>query len=127
MKPDKPPHSSIGNIFLLNCPACRKGKLFPSKSVFFDYSFKMNQECPRCGENFFKEPGFYYGAMFISYILSGFFSLILCGLLILVFDVYWKYALSILTVVLILGFVYLFKVSRSIWLHFFVRYKNPTK
>lgn len=127
MIPEKPSPSLMANIFRLRCPSCRRGKLFPSRSVFFDYSFKMNQECPVCGESFYKEPGFYYGAMFISYIFSGFFSLILCGVLILVFDIYWKYALAILTVVLILGFVYLFKVSRSIWIHFFVRYKDPGK
>lgn len=120
---DKTQSSAISSIIQLRCPACRKGKLFPSDKVFFDFSFKMNERCPNCGENFFKEPGFYYGAMFISYIFSGFFSLIFCGLLILVFDVYWKYALVMLTIVLILGFVYLFKVSRSIWIHFFVKYK----
>ncbi len=86
----------------------------------------MNTRCPVCNENFFREPGFYYGAMFISYIFSGFFSLGFCGVLILGFGVQWEYALTALTIVLALGFGYLFKVSRSIWLQFFVRYRgNP--
>ncbi len=116
--------SKLHAIFGLYCPACREGTLFPSRSTFFDYSFKMNMRCPVCNENFFREPGFYYGAMFISYIFSGFFSLAFCGVLILGFGIQWEYALIALSFVLALGFGYLFKVSRSIWLQFFVPYKG---
>ncbi|MBK8955389.1 MAG: DUF983 domain-containing protein [Saprospiraceae bacterium] len=117
--------SKLQSIFGLYCPACRQGKLFPAKRVFFDYTFQMHQRCTVCNESFFREPGFYYGAMFISYIFSGFFSLILMGILILGLGIYWEYALGILIFVLAVGFGYLFKVSRSIWLHFFVAYKKP--
>lgn len=116
--------SKLRSIFGLYCPACRNGKLFPAKNLFWDYSFNMHQRCTVCNESFFREPGFYYGAMFISYIFSGFFSLILMGLLILGFGIYWEHALAILIVVLAIGFGYLFKVSRSIWIHFFVSYKK---
>ncbi len=30
----------------------------------------MHGQCPRCGASFSPEPGFYYGAMFVSYALS---------------------------------------------------------
>jgi len=117
----------IRSIFGLYCPSCRKGKLFPGKNTFWDYHFEMHNRCPVCNESFFREPGFYYGAMFISYIFSGFFSLFVVGFLILVLDVPWEYALGILFVILALGFGYLFKVSRSIWLSFFVNYKGEPK
>jgi len=84
----------------------------------------MHEKCPVCKESFFREPGFYYGAMFISYIFSGFFSLLFAGLLILVFKLDWQLSLIILCLVLIFSFVFWFKLSRSIWIHFFVDYKQ---
>jgi len=84
----------------------------------------MHEKCPVCKESFFREPGFYYGAMFISYIFSGFFSLLFAGLLILVFKLDWQLSLIILCLVLIFSFVFWFKLSRSIWIHFFVEFKE---
>ncbi|MBK8484526.1 MAG: DUF983 domain-containing protein [Saprospiraceae bacterium] len=120
--------SKLASIFSLNCPACRTGDLFPNKSLFFDFSFKMHTRCLHCNESFVREPGFYYGAMFISYIFSAFFSLLFAGILIIGLKIDWHYALFLLTLVLILSFAYLFKVSRSIWIHLFVPFKHkPSK
>lgn len=116
--------SKLSSIFSLTCPACRTGALFPNSSLFFDFSFKMNSRCPHCNESFIREPGFYYGAMFISYIFSAFFSLLFAGILILIFDIDWKLVIAMLILVMILTFAYLFKVSRSIWIHFFVPFKK---
>ena len=33
----------------------------------------MHKECPVCGQLYEPELRFYYGAMFLSYIISGFF------------------------------------------------------
>ena len=66
----------LSAIGLLKCPKCHQGYLFNSKSAFLSFDFNMNKKCPECNEDLEREPGFYYGAMFISYIISGFFSLI---------------------------------------------------
>lgn len=116
--------SRIASMFGLFCPACRQGRLFVRPELFWDYSFRMHDRCPHCGESFVREPGFYYGAMFISYIISAFFSLAFAGLLILVCNVYWKYALALLILTLAFFFSYLYKLSRSIWIHFFVKQKK---
>ena len=82
----------------------------------------MHDRCPVCDQNYSPEPGFYYGSMFISYILSGFYCLGFALLLVLVFD--WSigatFALMILT--LLIGFVWTYRISRSIWIHINVRY-----
>jgi ABC-type multidrug transport system fused ATPase/permease subunit len=119
-----PEISVLTSVCTLRCPACRKGPLFANPGLFFDYSFKMNSHCPNCKESFVREPGFYYGAMFISYILSAFFSLLFVGVLIIFFEVQWQIAIGLLIVLLIITFVYLFKVSRSIWIHLFVKRKD---
>lgn len=50
------------------CPRCRKGKLFASSALSFKYA-KMNEECSCCRLRYEIEPGFFYAAMYVSYVL----------------------------------------------------------
>ena len=112
-------------IRTLKCPVCRHGDLFPNHN-WFDYSFTMNKRCSHCEQKFEPEPGFYYGAMFMSYIMSGFFSLgIVLGLSYLL-NIRWEWALVVDILLLGLGFVYLFRLSRSVWIHIVIPY-DPKK
>lgn len=45
------------------CPACRAGDIFAGL-------FTMNAKCPACGLTFDREPGYFTGAMYISYALG---------------------------------------------------------
>ena len=60
-------YSILGN----KCPKCHKGNFFidqnPYKLEKFD---KMNSRCPVCNEDFERETGYYYGAMYASYGLT---------------------------------------------------------
>ena len=57
--------STIADIFRQRCPRCRMGKIFP-RSVFLGFP-KMHQRCPVCQLRFEREPGYFLGAMYISY------------------------------------------------------------
>lgn len=49
------------------CPRCRKGKIFQYPATrLFKFNI-MNRECPVCGLLLEPEPGFYQGAMYVSY------------------------------------------------------------
>ena len=50
------------------CPRCRMSRIFRS-SVYWGFP-KMNDRCPTCGLHFDREPGYFLGAMYISYILG---------------------------------------------------------
>jgi uncharacterized protein (DUF983 family) len=50
------------------CPRCRLGTIF-RYSVFRGWP-KMHERCPVCGLLFGREPGYFLGAMYISYILG---------------------------------------------------------
>ncbi|HRH99866.1 MAG TPA: DUF983 domain-containing protein [Saprospiraceae bacterium] len=117
--------SKIKSILNMTCPACRTGKLFPNQNMF-DYSFKMNSSCSHCNEDFEREPGFYYGAMFLSYVMFGILSLIVVGTLILLFKIEWRLALVCLAFLLALTFVLQFRLARSVWIHLMVDF-NPKK
>lgn len=45
------------------CPRCRRGSVFGRV-------IKMNDHCPSCGIAFSREPGYFSGAMYFSYILG---------------------------------------------------------
>lgn len=50
------------------CPKCGEGKVFKDKSIFLSIGApKMNTECSVCDYKFMKEPGFFIGAMYVSY------------------------------------------------------------
>ena len=87
----------------------------------------MNKQCANCGQRFEPEPGFYYGAMFISYIFLAFFSLALVGLQVFFFKVSVDVAFGILIGVLALMFIWNLRFSRSIWIHLVVKYDPEAK
>lgn len=69
-----------------NCPRCRTGEMFTHGPWNIKHLGKMHQFCPACGHQFEEEPGFYYGAMYVSYALSTGLFLLVSALLYFVFD-----------------------------------------
>jgi uncharacterized protein (DUF983 family) len=121
--------SRLSSIFQMTCPRCHQGKMFESLEI--RHPLKMNKVCTVCGQKFEPEPGFYYGAMFISYIFIGFFSLGFVGLCVFYFHLSVDLAFGILLVCLALMFLWNLRFSRSLWIHLVIRYdpksgKNQT-
>ncbi|MFK8054804.1 MAG: DUF983 domain-containing protein [Saprospiraceae bacterium] len=114
--------SWITSVMGLKCPHCRTGDLFETSTLSFSDSFEMEKRCSVCNQNFFPEPGFYYGAMFVSYIVFAF------PCLFFVMFLHWILGLGIVASMVLLcivagvGFVYVFRVSRSLWIHMNIRY-----
>lgn len=101
------------------CPKCHVGPIFtyPVSNIL---SFnKMNNECPHCGVRLEPEPGFYQGAMYVSY---GFTVIGLCvvsGLLYLLWNpaewIYIGATIFLMTLLAPLNYRY----SRIIYLYLF--------
>jgi len=114
----------VQSILQMKCPRCRKGNLFETTTFSFQKSFDMPKRCNKCNQNYEPEPGFYYGAMFISYTISGFFCLGTLGLLILGFDFSIGGAFAILLLILAILFVWFYRISRSLWIHTIIRFNE---
>jgi hypothetical protein len=82
----------------------------------------MLERCPKCDLNYFPEPGYYYGAMFISYIWTGWFSLMFVA--IFTWGMGWSInsAFGLLIPFLLINFVYIFRSSRLMWLNINTKY-----
>jgi len=68
----------FSSVLKLKCAKCRTGSMFKSPQTLGDW-FQMHDHCPKCSTHLYMEPGFYWGAMYVSYtICSGMcFSLFL--------------------------------------------------
>lgn len=114
------------SILHMKCPRCREGDLFPTQTFSYSQSFDMHKRCPECGQSYSPEPGFYYGAMFVSYILTSFLSLALLGILLLGFGMGIGGAFAVLLLILAILFVWFFRIARSIWINLRVPYSPKT-
>jgi uncharacterized protein (DUF983 family) len=61
------PHvSAVKAVFTGRCPVCREGALFSGPWHQLDF-LATNKNCPVCDTQFEPEPGFFYGALYVSY------------------------------------------------------------
>ncbi|QKX05503.1 DUF983 domain-containing protein [Aquimarina sp. TRL1] len=110
----------INNILKGKCPKCETGAVFNKQENQFLAIPKMNEKCPNCNHKFEVEPGFFFGAMYVSYgmtvaeciaiyIISSFFISSLLKIFIL-----------IVISILLLSFVN-YKYSRLLWMYLFTK------
>ncbi len=94
------------------CPRCRRGRVFRGVLA-------MNEACASCGHRFEREPGFFLGAMYVSYAIAVVLYLLLSILVHLVRPLWSETGVLALALPLFLPFVPLiFRYSRVVWMHF---------
>ena len=108
----RPRRSSFAAALQQRCPRCRQGLIFRGPITMNDY-------CPVCRLRFEREPGYFLGAMYISYPLS----LPILGLLTLLGS--WLLpGWRIEFIILLSGFAFIpfvplvFRYSRVLWIYF---------
>jgi uncharacterized protein (DUF983 family) len=110
------------SIVHLKCPRCQEGETFETGSWSFVKPFDMLERCPKCDLNYFPEPGYYYGAMFISYIWTAWFCLLFIAIFHWALNFSQTVAFGLLGVFILLNFVYIFRVSRLMWININTKY-----
>lgn len=92
----------------LRCPRCLRGRIWRT-------FFSMNERCPECGLVFEREPGYFTGAMVVSYAIAvPTFGLIVIALLLLGLDT--GIALLAGAALYLVVAPFIFRYSRVIWL-----------
>ncbi len=114
--------TKLYSIMSFKCPKCHEGNLFEHNSFAFKKSFDMPDHCPNCGFKYLPEPGFYYGAMFISYIISGWFCIGFVLFFHWILDWSMTASFGLLLGILAIFFVWFFRFSRAIWLNIIYKY-----
>ncbi len=122
----------IPSILRNKCSRCRRGNLYLDANPYHLKTFmRMPGQCPVCGQLFEIEPGFWYGTGFVSYALAVAVSVatfiawkVLIGFSLEDNRLFWWMGIN--GVLLVLLQPLLMRLSRTIWLNFFVYYDPNT-
>jgi hypothetical protein len=116
------------SIVMNKCPRCRTGNLFTEPNPYnLRKMMLMPQRCKVCNHRFEEQPAFFYGTGYVSYALTVAFSMFTFVAWYLFIGIsvrdnrllYW----FIINALLMLSLQPVFqRLSRSIWLVFFVKY-----
>lgn len=112
------------SILWHKCPRCHEGNLFTTSAYNLKHFTEMPEACPHCGQRFKLEPQFYSGAMYVSYALQvALFTTVSVALKVLADPPLEAYMIGIIGSALLL-FPITLRLSRSIYINFFVRYQK---
>lgn len=111
----------LSSIWNYKCPRCRKGDLFVAPFQM-NKPLNMHEKCSHCEQRFEPEPGYYFGAMFISYIWTAWTCLAIVGFCMLVLGWSVEASFALLVFVSALSYFFVARISRSMYIHLDVRY-----
>jgi uncharacterized protein (DUF983 family) len=107
------------------CPQCHKGDLFINKNPYkFKDWDKMHENCSHCGLKYEMEPGYFQGAMYVSYALGVALAVSVFLVVYFFFGLSPIIFLSLETIVLIALAPIIFRLSRSIYMNFFIPFNK---
>lgn len=109
--PVSPLMTQLSSIARQRCPKCHEGRPFRSLLT-------MHRACPVCGHVFEREPGYFVGAMYVSYALAIPVYLVVSEVLELLLRGWSDWVILGLAACLLVPFApILFRYSRVIWMH----------
>jgi len=112
---------SLKAMATYKCPRCRKGDIF-TKPFNIKNPLDMPKKCDQCSLILEPEPGYYYGAMFVSYIVYTSIMLPIALLLVFYFDWSVNAAMAFVIAISAIFFFRILRGSRSLWIHIMIRY-----
>jgi uncharacterized protein (DUF983 family) len=118
MEKEKKPNRLL-SILREKCPSCRKGEVFEKPRGLFKLP-EMKKNCEVCGYRFDREPGYFLGAMYLSYglaVLQGLIAFLVCYFFFPGLPTIWVPV--IIMCVIVLFSIKNFKLSRIIYIHIF--------
>ena len=105
------------------CAKCHQGDVFIYKNPYNLKKFdKMHEHCSVCDAKYEKEPGFFFGPMYVSYaLMSALFisSFVIDNLWI--HSETWQYMTFLITA-MVLSIPVTYRWSRLIWINFFTKF-----
>jgi uncharacterized protein (DUF983 family) len=113
--------NTIQNIYQGTCPSCNKGKIFKKKGLLYKLRMpKMHAHCSVCKYKFEKEPGYFFGAMYVSYMLTIAEAVGLFIMLSYIVGIGDNFQIFLMIAAAMIGLSFFnMRISRTIWIHLF--------
>lgn len=107
----------------MKCPKCHEGQFFESHPYDLKNAGEVLDHCPVCDMKYSREPGFFYGALYVAYALGVAIFVTLWVSMNLFFnniDIWVQ--ISVIVVVSLLATPYVYALSKIIWINLFYSY-----
>lgn len=116
----KPKGNRIVNMLKEKCPNCEESDVFYKNQSFFSLP-KMKDDCDKCNYHFDREPGYFLGAMYVSYglaVFQGITTFVLCYFFLPQLD-------TLFLVLMVCAVVFIFSMKNYRWSRVFYMYIFP--
>ena len=120
--------SKLYSILTGSCPKCHEESMYKEKNPYkMGEIFEMHEKCSHCLTRYKMEPSFFYGAMYVSYGVTVAVSITAFIISFVIFDLGINAAFISIILSLIITFPLALRVSRNIWINFFIHYDKNWK
>ncbi len=111
------------SILTGNCPRCHEESMYENPNPYvLSKIFSMNERCSHCGLKYKIEPSFFYGAMYVSYAVGVAFAVAAFVISFLFIGTSLLTTFISIVATLIVFMPLIIRLSRNIWINFFVKY-----
>jgi uncharacterized protein (DUF983 family) len=111
------------SVVFNKCPQCHQGKVLQFKPYQLNKMLDTETCCSNCQLKYEKEPGFFYGALYVSYALTSGIFIVAYLLQILLLNLPLMQFAVFMVLLLLFTFPMIARWSRILWLNFFVKYQ----
>ena len=120
--------SKLYSILTGTCPRCHQESMYLDQNPYnLGNVYKMHEKCSHCGLHYKIEPSFFYGAMYVSYGLGVALSVAAFIVSFVFIGASLKTSFIAIIATLILLMPLDMRISRNIWINFFVSYRKDWK
>ncbi|UKM64845.1 DUF983 domain-containing protein [Flavobacteriaceae bacterium GSB9] len=115
--------TKLYSIFMGTCPKCHEESMYINKNPYaLPELLDMHEKCSNCGTKYKIEPSFFYGAMYVSYAVGIAFAVAAFVISYFVFNAGLNYIFASIIGTLIVFMPVIMRLSRNIWINFFMSY-----
>lgn len=117
--------TKLYSILTGSCPKCHKESMYRHPNMYIlKETLKMNNRCSRCGTKYKMEPSFFYGALYVSYGVGIAFAVGAFLVSYVLLGASLKSAFIAIFITLVCFMPVIMRLSRNIWINFFVHYDS---
>ena len=120
--------SRLYSILTGSCPKCHEESMYVDKNPYnITKIYEMHDTCSHCKTRYKIEPSFFYGAMYVSYGLGIAFAVAAFIISFVFIGTNLKVAFIAIIGILVLFMPIIMRLSRNIWINFFMNYDKNWK
>ncbi|MEZ4810647.1 MAG: DUF983 domain-containing protein [Allomuricauda sp.] len=118
--------TKLYSILTGSCPKCHEESMYTNPNPYaISQLFKMHERCSNCGTKYKIEPSFFYGSMYVSYAVGIAFAVAAFVIAFLFIGTSLVNTFIAIVATLIVFLPVIIRLSRNIWINFFIKYDPP--